>query len=291
MKKLLTLAVLCLAAVACSRTPDIEHVFLIGLDGMSSAAFVKADMPYCQSLMKEGTYTVKKRSVLPSSSAINWASMFMGAPTEIHGYTTWGSKTPELPSRVIGENGIFPTVFQLARQKYPSAEIGVLYDWDGIKYLVDTISLSHFAQTPSIDPENMAGMASDYILAKKPMLAAFIFDNPDHIGHQDGWETEEYQKMLTRLDACVRQVVEAIDEAGIRKNSVIIITADHGGIGRNHGSITLNEMETPFIIVGPGIPEGACLDDKSMMQYDVASTIAALLKLDQPQVWTGRSVI
>lgn len=51
--------------------------------------------------MDAGCYTLKKRSVLPSSSAVNWASMFMGAGPELHGYTEWGSKTPELPSRVV----------------------------------------------------------------------------------------------------------------------------------------------------------------------------------------------
>ena len=65
--------------------------------------------------MEDGAYTLKKRSALPSSSAINWASMFMGAGPELHGYTEWGSKTPELPSRVLNKNGIFPTIFQLLR--------------------------------------------------------------------------------------------------------------------------------------------------------------------------------
>lgn len=278
------------AFLLASCTPKVEHVFLIGLDGMSSAEFVDAEMPFVKSLMEQGMFTVKKRSVLPSSSAINWASMFMGAPTEIHGYTTWGSRTPELPSRVIGDNGIFPTVFQLTRNNYKDAEIGVLYDWDGIKYLVDTLSLNYFDKTTSIDPENLAEMASDYILDKKPMLAAFIFDNPDHIGHTIGWESDEYQEMLTRLDNNVKKIVEAIDKAGIRRNSVIIVTADHGGIGTGHGSISLNEMETPFVMTGPGIPCNVCFDDQSMMQYDIASTIAKLLGVEQPQVWTGRPV-
>ena len=66
----------------------------------------------------------EKAFCLPSSSAINWASMFMGAGPELHGYTEWGSKTPELPSRVLNKNGIFPTVFQLLRDARPEAEIG-----------------------------------------------------------------------------------------------------------------------------------------------------------------------
>lgn len=38
--------------------------------------------------------------------------MFMGAGPELHGYTEWGSKTPELPSRELNQHGIFPTIFK-----------------------------------------------------------------------------------------------------------------------------------------------------------------------------------
>ena len=72
-----------------------KHVVLIGLDGWGAYSLPKADMPNVKKLMEDGAYTLKKRSALPSSSAINWASMFMGAGPELHGYTEWGSKTPE----------------------------------------------------------------------------------------------------------------------------------------------------------------------------------------------------
>ena len=113
------------------------------LDGWGAYSLPKADMPNVKKLMEDGAYTLKKAFCPPSSSAINWASMFMGAGPELHGYTEWGSKTPELPSRVLNKNGIFPTVFQLLRDARPEAEIGCLYEWEGIKYLVDTLSLSY----------------------------------------------------------------------------------------------------------------------------------------------------
>lgn len=115
--------------------------------------------------MEDGSYTLKKRSALPSSSAINWASMFMGAGPELHGYTEWGSKTPELPSRVLNKNGIFPTVFQLLRDARPEAEIGCLYEWEGIKYLVDTLSLNYHYHVADCNktPKELGNMASAYI--------------------------------------------------------------------------------------------------------------------------------
>lgn len=73
-------------------------------------------MPTISQLRNKGSYTLKKRSVLPSSSAPNWASMFMGVPTELHGYTQWGSKEPEIESPVETKNNIPPTIFQIAKK-------------------------------------------------------------------------------------------------------------------------------------------------------------------------------
>lgn len=266
-----------------------EHVFVIGLDGWGAYSVAKADMPNVKALMDAGCYTLKKRSVLPSSSAVNWASMFMGAGPELHGYTEWGSRTPELPSRVLNEHGIFPTVFSELRKAAPDAEMGVLYEWDGIKYLVDTLALNHHAQAPDYNthPTALCDMACEYITQKKPVLSAFCFDNPDHVGHGDGHDTPAYYAKLKELDGYVGRIVDAIKEAGIYENSIIIVTADHGGINKGHGGKTMEEMETPFIIAGKNIKKGGAFEE-SMMQFDCASTIASVFNLEQPQVWIGR---
>ena len=93
MKKI-ALWAMCIAVMVlsgCRKAPEwkAEHVFVIGLDGWGAYSVAKADMPNVKALMDAGCYTLKKRSVLPSSSAVNWASMFMGAGPELHGYTEW----------------------------------------------------------------------------------------------------------------------------------------------------------------------------------------------------------
>ena len=283
-------AMLTICIASCTqRKPLAEHIILIGLDGWGSYSMEKAEMPNVKALMEKGCYTMEKRTVLPSSSAVNWASMFMGACPELHGYTEWGSKTPEIPSRVKLKNDIFPTIFQLLREADANAEIGCLYEWDGIKHLVDTFSLSYYALCPKerIYTDELKNMACAYIKEKKPTLAAFIYDNPDHIGHAIGHDTPEYYANLKEIDGYIGEIVEATKEAGIYENTIFIVTSDHGGINKGHGGKSLAEMETPFIIAGKGIKKGGKIYD-SMMQYDCASTIAHILDLEQPQVWIGR---
>lgn len=277
------------AAISFAAKPKAKHVVLIGLDGWGSYSVEKAEMPNVKKLMADGSYTLAKRSVLPSSSAVNWASMFMGAGPELHGYTEWGSQTPELPSRVILKHNIFPSIFQLYRDAHPQSEIGVLYEWEGIKYLVDTLSVNHFALAPDYNqhPTALCEMAKKYIIEKKPSLAAICFDNPDHVGHASGHDTPAYYDKLKELDGYIGEIVKAVSDAGMSDETIFIVTSDHGGINKGHGGKTMQEMETPFIISGKGIKKGYAFTE-SMMQFDIASTIAYIFNLEQPQVWIGR---
>ena len=162
-------------------------------------------------------------------------------------------------------------------------------EWDGIKYLVDTLSTSYHAVAPDYtkNPTALCEMSVKYITEKKPALVAICFDNPDHVGHAVGHDTPEYYAKLKELDGYIARIVQAVDEAGMTDETIFIITSDHGGIGQGHGGITMQEMETPFIIAGKGVKAGGEFQE-SMMQYDVAATMAYIFALQQPQVWIGR---
>lgn len=282
-------AVLASSGLSFAGNWKADHVFLIGLDGWGAYSVEKAEMPNVKGLMAAGCYTLTKRSVLPSSSAVNWASMFMGAGPELHGYTEWGSQTPELPSKVLNEHHIFPTMFSELRKAAPEAEMGALYEWDGIKYLVDTLALNYYAQAPDYNlyPAALCDMACKYIKEKKPVLSVICFDNPDHVGHAEGHDTPAYYAKLKELDGYMGRILDAVKAAGIYENSIVIVTADHGGINKGHGGKTMREMETPFIIAGKNVKKGGAFPE-SMMQFDCASTVAYIFGLEQPQVWIGR---
>ncbi len=71
---------------SCSSKKDdtpkgIEHIVIIGVDGMSPNGIQKAYTPMMDSMVQNGAATMHARSVLPSSSSPNWASMIMGADT------------------------------------------------------------------------------------------------------------------------------------------------------------------------------------------------------------------
>lgn len=300
--KSLLFSLLALFAVSCDgdkqtneagmKNPP-EHVILIGFDGLSAYRIATdANMPTYRELMENGSYTLENRSVLPSSSAVNWASMFMGAGPELHGFTEWGSQKPELPSRVVTEHNLFPDIYFQLRQKFPQAELGFFYEWDGMKYLVDTLSINRVESVTLSAPDTQSALAPvvKYIKEEKPMFCSVIFAEPDGVGHGIGWESDEYGKMVEHLDNGIAEIVKAVEEAGMSDETIFILAADHGGTGTGHGGKTMKEMQTAIVFNGKGIKKGFNITESTMV-YDIASTIGYILGIDQPQVWTGRPIM
>ena len=288
MKRLFIFAIALIAAVACApkgSEQKAKHVFVIAFDGWGSYAMESVQMPNTRALMAEGCYTLQKRTVLPSDSAPNWASMFAGAPNEFHGWSNNG-KGPDVKPVYLNENGSFPTIFSLIREQMPEAETACVYEWSGIKPLIDHQSIDFCVKEK---PENIADVTTNYIKSKKPDFMVVIYDDPDHVGHAAGHATEEYYAKLEELDACLGKIVESIKEAGIYDDSIIIVTSDHGGNGTSHGGRSLMEMDTPFIIAGKNVKQGGEFSE-CMMQYDTAATIAEIFGLQTPQMWRGQSM-
>ncbi|MDY7393979.1 alkaline phosphatase [Aureibaculum sp. 2210JD6-5] len=287
---ILTLIVLIFSAckskkVEANTSQDfVKHVILIGSDGFGAYAFNKAKVPNLRMMMKEGSYSLKARSVLPSSSAVNWASMIMGSGPELHGYTEWGSKTPELPSRVIGKDGIYPTIFSLLDKQMPNAKVGVSYTWGGIGYLFEK-SIVDLNYNGSSD-EKTIEKGMEFFLKEKPALMFIHLDHPDVEGHEIGHDTPEYYGAVEKVDSQIGGIITTLKKNKMMDNTVIIFTSDHGGVAKGHGGKTLLEVEIPWIVYGKNIVNGGKLE-KSIVTYDTASTIAYLLGLKIPDFWRG----
>lgn len=286
------LAALGIALTTTAAQPAAPRLLFIGVDGMAPYVMAKADIPNMRSLMQQGAYTLKKRSVLPSASAINWSSIFTGAPTEMHGYTTWGSKTPEIPSPVVNKNGHYPTVYSLMQEQRPDAPTVCIYDWDGIKYVIDSAAVTSIGQTPHPEQYDslttrLTDMAVRYIKEQRPVFMSVVYGNVDEQGHLHGWGSREQIASIEETDRAIGRLLQTLRDEGLADETVVIVTSDHGGINKGHGKMTLEEMETPFIIAGPGVKAMGEYPEL-MMQYDTAATMAYILGLDRPQCMFGR---
>ena len=129
-KEIATLILAVASLAACGGTPA-KRVLFIGSDGMSAAILRRADVkaPTLRGLMARGAWSLKARTILPSSSAANWASMFQCSGPEQNGYNEWNSRKPIMPPSAVDANGRFPDIFYRFRSARPNARIGYAYGW------------------------------------------------------------------------------------------------------------------------------------------------------------------
>lgn len=294
MKKILIISTVILSICSCvskktRNLPLINHVVVIGFDGLSPNGLENANTPNFDKLIIEGASTMNARSVLPSSSSTNWASMIMGAGPEQHGITSnsWEKNNFVLPAVVQSEDFLFPTIFNLIDTKLPNAEIGAIYDWRGFGRLFEKHAVDY-----DINPKNedeTAQVASEYIKSKQPTFTFIHFDHVDHAGHEFGHDTPEYYKSVEKADELLAQVMDAITSTGMANETLVVISTDHGGVGKGHGGESLQEMEIPFIVWGKWVKKNYTIN-YPVYQYDNAATVAFALGLKLPLACIGKPV-
>lgn len=263
-----------------------KHVVFLAFDGMGSAYSDESlKVPNMRRMMEEGAWTMHNRSILPSSSAANWASIFMAAASEQHGYVAWNTTNSVVKPLWTMPSGRFPDVYALCRRAHPSADLGYVYDWKGLEYVIDLSACSYTLQTNAcLD----AGLG--YFLKKKPLLMSFLYDHPDHEGHGSGFGSPEYRKAIEEADVAVGKLMDAIRAEGMLDDTVLIVGSDHGGVKKNHGGATVAEMDKPLIFWGKGVKKGHPIENATF-SYDIGATMAWLLGLDLPQICIGRPIL
>lgn len=284
-------ALLSLGACDCKETAQTEpiasHVFLIGLDGWGSWCMETGECPFIREMMQEGSYTLNKRTVLPSSSGPNWAAMMNGTPVEATGIIS-NNATPDFKPLVLTEHNAQPTFFHQLKQVCPEAETGVICEWGDFMNYTDPACVDY--QKKIHDPETFTEAVVEesvqYIQEKKPVLCFIHIDALDHKGHANGQGSPEYYAELPLVDSRVQRIVEGIKAAGIYEDSIILLTSDHGHLGTGHGGTSMLEMETPFVIWGKGVKKNHEIKE-TVLEYDIAATVAKILNLPVPQSWRG----
>ncbi|MBO5751817.1 MAG: alkaline phosphatase [Kiritimatiellae bacterium] len=268
-----------------------KHVIFIGLDGLSGRRYAQGlNMPRLQALADAGVWTHSSRCQLPSASGCNWRTIFSCSPIICHGYTAWNSKAPDFTPTALNEFGKYPDIFSELRRQRPDAKIEYIYEWPGMAFVVDTNACNFVINsTTKFEAEKTTAIALSRIEKDLPNFLAIVYDNPDHVGHSNGWESKEYAECCTLLDTCLGQIVDAVKAKGALDDTVFVITADHGGIGRRHGKSTIHELESPVVFYGSNIPKNRRIKGQTL-SYDVGATLAKLLGLELPQAWPGRPI-
>jgi arylsulfatase A-like enzyme len=161
---------------------------------------------------------------------------------------------------------------------------------------VGKAKLKHLLGKPSDASFTMGGMncekllkeALPYLREAKQGLVFLHFADPDSAGHRFGWMTEEYEVAARRADGCLDQVIDTIADAGNESRTLLLVTSDHGGHGKSHGTRLDVDARIPWYAWGAGVRRGRV--GRAVHTTDTAATALAALGLERPAGMFGRPV-
>ncbi len=228
--------------------------------------------------MQSGAYSLSAQTIFPSATLPAHTSMLSGLCPSKHG-VNWNDYLPEngyaqgMSIFALAKQAGMYTLFFSGKEKLRQItppETTNIYRYINDRDLVITESL-----LPEIE---------------KGFDLAFVhFPTSDWMGHEYGWLSPEQLSVLRRADEALGNILAALEQANLRKDTLLIITADHGGHDQTHGSHQPEDMTIPWIINGLGVTPGKLTIPINVT--DTAATAAWLLKLPLPAELDGIPVL
>ncbi|MFH1086039.1 MAG: alkaline phosphatase family protein [Chloroflexota bacterium] len=260
-------------------------VTLFVIDGLRPDALALAPTPTLHGLMQRGAYTLGARTVMPSVTLPCHVSLFTSVEPARHGITT-NLYTP--PARPV------PSLFEVAHAA--GLKTGSFYNWEELRDLARpgsldvAIHLDNCHDAEGVGDGELAELAAQR-LRRQPLGLTFVYlGYVDIAGHDHGWMSAPYLRGVANADRCIAHVLESLPP-----DASVIVTSDHGGRGRSHGTDDDADMTIPVILAGGGVPPLGALplgaSPRTVSILDIAPTIARLLGLAAPAAWEGASLV
>jgi predicted AlkP superfamily pyrophosphatase or phosphodiesterase len=270
--------------------PAIERVLIISIDGLRPDRLLLCNTPVMHRMIKEGAFTMWAQTTAVSITLPSHTSMLTGVTPRKHGIE-WNEDLPLL-------HPIYPkvpTVFELARKwNYTTALISGKPKFHTLAK-PGTVNYMWIPEDKDLEEdEPVAEAAERIILEHKPDLTFVHFPADDKKGHKYGWGSAEQTVAIERADVCVGRVLAALDKAGVREHTLIILTADHGGAGLTHGPEDPRSRNIPWIANGPGVKVGFDLTQSLELMVrteDTCATACYVLGLGQFPQFDGKPVL
>lgn len=251
-----------------------KRVLILSLDGFRPDAIGVAPMPNLQALMATGAYSLTAQTILPSATLPSHASMLTGFCPSKHG-VDWNYYDLSL-GYARG-----PSLFDLAHAA--GLQTVMVVGKNKLVQVTDPAGVDSFTFIADRDVVITQTLLDNF---PDDFGILFIhFPTPDDMGDTYGWMSWEYLNVLHQADEAIASILQTLDEKGLRGETLIIVTADHGGHDLSHYTDLPVDMTIPWIISGPGVVPGELTIP--INTTDTAATAAWALGYDLPSEWDG----
>jgi arylsulfatase A-like enzyme len=261
-----------------------KNVLLVSIDGLRPDAIERFGAPTLQRLIREGSYSLSARTIMPSTTLPSHTSMLSGERPDEHG-VVWNNVTSAQLEVVE-----FPTLFSIAREHgYRTAAFFSKAKFHPLQ----RPGTLDYSQAPGgwfgkWSSERTVDDVRAHLAEYKPNVLFVHLSDPDSAGHSAGWMSAAYGKAVRQTDTALAQLLSTADEAYGKGNYSVIVTADHGGHSYGHGTDDPQDVMIPWIAWGRGVGSG--LLDEEIETIDTAPTVLWLLGVEHPDEWDGSPV-
>jgi arylsulfatase A-like enzyme len=264
----------------------VEHIVVISVDGLRPDRALIAEMPALRGLVRGGAYSFWAKTTAVSITLPSHVSMVTGVIPQKHGIL-WNEDL-EFAKPYYSK---VPTVMELATKAgYVTAMIAGKSKFGALNK-PGTIAHVHIASEKKGDNEEVTVAAVKILEEHKPAFTFIHLPDVDTVGHAKGWGSREQLAAIEKTDTHLARLLAALDRAGIRDSTVVIVTADHGGAGLTHGVDDPRSRHIPWIASGAGVRKFFDLTQIATLDVrteDTAATSCWLLGLAQRPNFDGR---
>lgn len=265
-----------------SAEAKTDHVIIMVLDGLRPDAISATSTPILHRLAVEGLASFTAQTVFPSKTLPAIVSLVSGVDPSVHGVKT------NNPFDLLGFSG--ETLFSIAKQSYFST--GAIVSKKDVAPLAvpSILDYARFPKRVKYWPMDRVVKEFQEILSLRAVNLFFVhFNEPDVTGHEHGWMSKKYFKAVKKADRAVGEIVNSATKILGEKSYTLIITADHGGHGRGHGTRDPQDMTIPWIAWGKDVKKDTRFTS-SVGILDIAPTALWLLGIPVPASLQGRAV-
>ncbi len=246
--------------------PKINHVLIISEDGLRQDAVEKMHLHWHELLRKHGVWAAHAKTIRDASTLPAHASMLSGVPPKMHGLTwnTWRPHSGYIKAHTIfdeAQEAGLTTAFFSGKNK--------------LRHIVPPGTVGIY-ERPGYLCKKVAEQAAEYLTKEKPALAFVHFSDPDELGHSAGWMSKKQIRAIGDSDRCLGILYEALEAAKLLDDTLIIVSADHGGHNRVHSGAKAIDRDIPWSACGPGVREDYVLQDELSTMDTAATALYAL---------------
>lgn len=242
MKPFHFLFVCLLLALSCT-TRAADSVLVVSIDALHPAALSAQTSPTLHSLMESGRFTLNGRSVSPPKTLIAHTAMMTGLSPERNGKrdNDWQSGEPGIAKATLFDDALhagYRTAFYYSKPK--------------LGYLVNAA-----VGEKGLAPYDGIGRVRDFLRGEGKRFVFLHISGLEWAGVESGWLSPEYHDELAEIDASLAPL---FDEVSKRGSYAIVVTSDHAGHERQHGTQHPEDFKLPLIVAGnvrlPKLPKG-----------------------------------